>query len=107
MIKKSKKRCETCRFWQRTEKGELYNFEGPPWVSDEVDENDPSFVEIGECHRNPPSLSDYLLQLCANTPLHRDKNCSDSPSLRLAGSAFPATWFFDWCGEWQPCPAST
>lgn len=96
-------RCDGCRHWRRIDKGDLTDYEAkPPYVSDEVDESDPSFVAIGECRRYPPQIIEAIMVDTAAViqKNHRINLSLTSPAITLRGSCWPLTWEADSCGEW-------
>jgi len=43
-------RCDTCRFWEREDKGNLTDYEAtPPLTSETLPEEHPDFVGVGQC----------------------------------------------------------
>ncbi len=66
-------RCETCRFWKRTE--------------------DKTAIEEGQCRRSPPVLNTAAI---AEEEDRIDAATSQWPWF------WPATLEHDWCGEWAP-----
>ena len=97
--------CETCRWWVRHKRYDLCDWESkPPWLSDEVGEDDPRFVEVGTCHRYSPRISDLASQQTIDT-IRKHHNLSFELThvvIRESGSVLPATWYFDFCGEHSP-----
>lgn len=95
---KRKERCEACRFWERTSKGELYPFEGPPDTDEDTGE-----PLIGQCQRHPPTLVGLLVDRCLKLPLYANNHATHNASTVIRhASRWPVTWIDDWCGEWKP-----
>lgn len=72
-----KKQCGDCYFWK------VQSSDG----------------EIGYCRRNPPRVADTLVQAVLSSG---DYDGVAKWELARAGTCFPATYFEDGCGEWEP-----
>ena len=82
-----KEACANCRFWDVYEAGSAYY--------DKVGE-----VDVGECRRRAPCISDELLRRTMPWP-----GCDQFESLAnilYLPSAFPVTHEGSWCGEYEP-----
>ena len=101
----TQQRCDSCRFWARTEQKDLADHEqAPPYVSDTLPESDPAFVGIGKCRRNPPQIVELIISEATEAIKrnHKIRLSEKSPAVLRMASCWPYTWDCDWCGEFQP-----
>jgi hypothetical protein len=93
-------RCDGCRYWERVEEGDLRGDEGQLYFTDEPEPA--PLVDVGQCLRFPPVVSDEVIRYTLMLPLFKGKGYPpNSVSAIQHGSVFPFTMDSDWCGEWR------
>lgn len=90
-------RCDDCRFWERIDKDELYDFEGPPWANEST-----GAATFGRCRRMPPVVVGGAIRELLALPFYKEAGAShDTHSVIQGASLWPSTWKDDWCREWE------
>ena len=96
--------CQTCRFWERRDCGELYPCESE--VGHLLSDTHEG-LEVGDCRRMPPVVSDEQARCALGTPMYTGHSSYRLPlGVLFAASLWPLTMECDWCGEWQPAPGA-
>lgn len=102
MAEERKERCETCRWWDRADKGSLYPAESE--VGAHLSETHEG-LDVGECRRFPPAVSDEQARRVLRIGIYRPDVYDCLPlGVLNAATVWPHTAEWDWCGEWRAKP---